>query len=121
MKKYTKAQKNAIESLVIMIDELDNKPRRLFESLHEIANAFIEDETHKAEINSSIHEWESNYYRVKNRGQLAQDIFESLAETIRELNLTEEKRKEPTTYQFWHVEDILENLIAKIMGNLTKW
>jgi hypothetical protein len=36
----TKEQKEALNSLIVMLDELDNKPRRLYHALEEVAKAF---------------------------------------------------------------------------------
>jgi len=41
MKKITSEQQKAIEGLVCMLDELSNKPRRLFTELSQVAIAFL--------------------------------------------------------------------------------
>jgi hypothetical protein len=66
MKKLTAKQKKAIGSLVCMLDELSNKPRRLFDELRNVSNVFLSstvEQEHLSEILSDIDEWESDYYK----------------------------------------------------------
>jgi len=43
MKKFNAKQLKAISSMNSNLDELDNKPRRLFDSLKQYAEAFVQD------------------------------------------------------------------------------
>lgn len=68
MKKYTKEQNEAIEYLVKDIDELNNKPRRLFSSLRKIANAFLDKKgnkmsEHLRRVLLNIDIWEEDFYK----------------------------------------------------------
>ena len=41
--KLNKKQKEALEDLILNLDELDNKPRRLFSALIDFTKVFVED------------------------------------------------------------------------------
>jgi len=97
MKKYTKKQIEAISYLVSDLDELDNKPRRLFESLRKVVEEFIiadkkdkEGKEYKLEILDSIDEFERIYYRFLNVPDLMRDVGQSSKDTIRELTSRKE-------------------------------
>lgn len=63
MKTLTKKQRKALKSLIFNLNELDNKPRRLYQSLYDFADVFIEDkEANKASILLSIIEAQRSYY-----------------------------------------------------------
>jgi len=62
MKKFTKKQKEALEYLILDLDELSNKPRRLFSSFIRFTEAFIEEDS-QAEIIADINQWEEMYYK----------------------------------------------------------
>jgi len=62
-RRYTKKQKDAIEHVVVMLDELDNKPRRLYSALREFAAAFSgKHEGMNAAIINRIDQAESAWY-----------------------------------------------------------
>jgi len=73
MKKYTKNQIKAIESLLTDLDELENKPRRLFHALEEFAFAFEKDE-----CVPSIREAQDLMYHHINEGAYYSELFTSL-------------------------------------------
>jgi len=90
--KLTKQQKTAVEYLKYDMDELDNKPRRLFESLRKFANAFLEDEEHRNDVLDSIDEWEDHYYRFLNIPDMMKDIADASKNTKRELGSRKETK-----------------------------
>ena len=57
MKKYTKEQIKAIDNLIVVLDELENKPRRLFFALEEVAGEFGREESVP-----SIRDAQNSYY-----------------------------------------------------------
>ena len=88
MKKYNKQQKEALESVIYDIDELSNKPRRLFSSLRGIAESFITDDDEEELLKETIQridEFEKYYYLFINLPEIAEDIFSKKMETEREL------------------------------------
>lgn len=61
---YTKKQHDAIHNVKMDIDELDNKPRRLYSAMREFAEAFIvDDDRHLADVINSIDHAEDMYYQ----------------------------------------------------------
>jgi hypothetical protein len=77
-KKYTKKQQEAIKSLCLNIDELDNKPRRLFKALREFTEAFQEDHSDERtiEVLDSIDEIEHMYYHHIHIPEMTRGILE---------------------------------------------
>lgn len=70
-KKYNKAQHKAISGLVCDLDELDNKPRRLYAALRDFALAFLEEETkhdkkYRLKIINRIDQAERTWYDQAN-------------------------------------------------------
>lgn len=70
-KKYNKKQHDAISGLVCDLDELDNKPRRLYQALREFALAFLEkedsrDKKYRARIINRIDQAEKTWYDSMN-------------------------------------------------------
>ncbi len=66
-KKFTKKEIDAIEKLIYDLDELDNKPSRLFCSLINFADVFLPEKTsneleHKNKVIESIEEFQDIYY-----------------------------------------------------------
>lgn len=99
-KKLTKAQRTALWGLVYDLDELDNKPRRLFASLRDVAKAFLSEKhpahkEHKEEIISSIDQFEELYY--KRRFELPM-LVERIASISIELS-RELKKEFPKYYE----------------------
>ena len=74
-KKYNGKQEEAIKKLLINLDELDNKPRRLYEALENLAVAFG-----KIDSIPSIREAQDVMYTRINRGDQYVDLFNSLRE-----------------------------------------
>lgn len=72
-KKFTKEQLAAIKSLLIDLDELENKPRRLFHALEEVAIAFG-----KTECIPSLREAQDLVYSHINEGEQYEELFRSL-------------------------------------------
>ena len=88
--KINKKQKEAIEKLTYDLDELDNKPRRLFSALITFADAFLDDNSldnkeHKLEVMDSIDEFERAYYRYLRVPQIMKDVGESVKVVNRKL------------------------------------
>lgn len=70
-KKYSKEQVNAIEKLICNLDELDNKPRRLYSALRKFATAFISSKTKEdkegfASVINRIDQAEDTWYEQWN-------------------------------------------------------
>jgi len=94
--KFNKKQLTAIDNLVYNIDELDNKPRRLFDALQEVAESFIVEEDRKDELKTiikRINEFERFYYMIIRLPEIAKDIMECRMETDRELFKLFEEQK----------------------------
>jgi hypothetical protein len=75
-RKFTKEQLEAIEKLEYDIDELDNKPCRLFSSLRNFADSFADgdEETRDCSI-ESINELENLSYLLLSLPQMSEDII----------------------------------------------
>lgn len=70
-KKYSKEQVNAIEKLICNLDELDNKPRRLYSALRDVATAFVSSKTEEdkeglASVINRIDQAEDTWYEQWN-------------------------------------------------------
>jgi hypothetical protein len=85
MKKFTKAQKEAIEGLVIDLDELSNKPRRLVSSLVEFNNAFTKDKDEIDKNNLLYEELEEVFYGKHSVAWTMHNIFLASTDAKREL------------------------------------
>jgi len=72
---YSKEQKEAVESLIFNLDELDCKPRRLYYALEKLAFAF--DIEHAI---PSIREAQDVIYNHINEGDTYEELFTSLRE-----------------------------------------
>ncbi len=78
--KFTKAQLEAIKCLLANLDELENKPRRLYYALEKLASAF---DMHNAI--PSIREAQDIMYGHINEGDQYRELFNSLRDfTIKE-------------------------------------
>ena len=126
MKKLNKKQLTAVEYLVIDIDELDNKPRRLFQALRGIAEAFLENKTlndkeHKAEVIDSINQFEESYYLYLNTPEIMKSVGQASHEVKREL--TSEKAtmydddKDNSGY-VWGVKKACNLMAKKIISEM---
>lgn len=73
MRKYTKKQREAIDGLLTMLDELENKPRRLYYELENLAFVFGKDDAVP-----SIREAQDLMYSHINEGETYQELFTSL-------------------------------------------
>lgn len=71
--KLTKKQEKALKSLLLDLDELENKPRRLFHALEEFAFAF-----EKEDCVPSIREAQDKYYDFWDKGEFLKDIVHTL-------------------------------------------
>lgn len=71
--KYTKKQNEAIDTLLCYLDELDNKPKRLFGALYEIAVAF-----NKEGAIPSLKTAEEEFYGYISHGERFDLLFETL-------------------------------------------
>ena len=76
-KQFNKEQIKAIKSLCLDLDELENKPRRLYYALEEFAFAFD-----KENAIPSIREAQDLMYRHLNEGDHYNELFISLREFI---------------------------------------
>lgn len=90
--KYTKQQEEAIGTLKSYIDELDNKPRRLFYALRNYVEAFIivdkkdfDGVEHKNNVLDSIDEFENTYYNFFGLPNVMEFLAKSVKNTKREL------------------------------------
>jgi hypothetical protein len=72
---FNKKQIEAIKSLLLDLDELENKPRRLFYALEEFAFAFD-----KLDAIPSIREAQDLIYSHINEGEHYSELFQSLRE-----------------------------------------
>lgn len=118
-KKYTKKQLEAVDSLVTMIDELDNKPRRLYSSLREVASAFIENKDHRDEVRDSLDEAEELYYRNRRVPEYASDIFRSRDKVLRTMRSRENKRDIPDERSaMYDIKEALDMMTKEVVGNL---
>lgn len=100
-KKYTKEEREAIESLLLNLDELENKPRRLFYSLEKLAFAF--GETHAV---PSIREAQDSYY--DHLGE--RDKFSDLYSSLRQFKIDEWS---------WQIQNEPENGVGRCQENIT--
>jgi len=86
MIKLNKKQLSSVESLVWNLDELSNKPRRLFKSLYDLTNAFfVKDDEHKLEILADLEEWQEMYYKNINSSYLIEQIARKSRDIRKEL------------------------------------
>lgn len=92
--KYTKKQHDAISGLACMLDELQNKPRRLFSSLRSFAEAFTTkgQEDHTDSILDDLDDWENEYYRTFMSRQLINEIAKKSQDVRRELTSRKEMK-----------------------------
>lgn len=132
MKKLTAKQLKAIEYLVLDLDELDNKPRRLFKALRDVAEAFMvgkayEDyagKEHKRKVLSSIDQFEEYYYLFLNIPEIVKDVADANIETKRELmekDLYFEDNPEAVNYYERGIDDARNLMTKKIITNIMDW
>ena len=117
-KKLTTKQRDALDLLVYDLDELDNKPRRLFSALIEFVGAFLEEKTlddkeHKIEVMDSIDEAERNYYSFLRIPEVMEDVGESVKVVKRKLT----SRAEPENREDSYIIEKTCNEMAKEMLN----
>jgi hypothetical protein len=88
--KFTKEQLDAIHSIKVNIDELSNKPRRLFYALEQFAYAFWQDTKEEQKqlgfIVSKIREAQEYYYHDINTEMLLEECGNQARKTRLELN-----------------------------------
>jgi hypothetical protein len=123
--KLNKKQTTAISNLKYDIDELDNKPRRLFDSLRGFAEAFLEDdEEHLNEVIDSINQYEDYYYLFYSVPEIMKEIGVSARETKREL-LSVSKNEDMSDDEFSYYSDGVNNacneMVKKIINNLAEF
>lgn len=73
--KLTKKQLKAVEGLCTDLNELENKPRRLYYALEEFAFAFDEEDAIP-----SIRDAQDSMYEYFNQGDWYKELFDSLRE-----------------------------------------
>lgn len=125
MKKYTEKQHKAIASMVCMMDELDNKPRRLFQAMREFTEAFCKPRDEKnyvlmEEYNAilnSIDVWERDFYQRGEYAFFAGTILNEKHKTLKEIA---EKKRHSTgeRYDVYEIDAALTSFAAKILKNL---
>jgi len=94
--KYTKEQRDAVDGLTYALDELDNKPRRLYQSIREFAHAFIKkDGKYLAAIVSRIDQAEKTWYSQWGMERNFADILYGIRQGANDLtsSIAEEKFK----------------------------
>lgn len=112
MKKLTRKQLKAVESLKYNLDELRNKPRRLFNSLRDFASAFCEDEELRM-ILADIHLWEDSYYANIRRADILEAVGQAVTSTRKEM-IEEHFKYSKKGYEDYSDFDI--NKATKIMA-----
>lgn len=120
IKKITKKQREAINYLTLDIDELMNKPRRLFSSLRKFAEAFREKGEDTNDILDSIDEFERGYYLFLNVPDIAEQLARNARKTLRELTSRNKfdntyfAENDERAYAYWQgVEDAIKMLTTK--------
>ena len=88
--KLNKKQLDAVSGLKTNLDELSNKPRRLFSSLFEFVEAFIpqktqDDKEHYNDVVADIMEWQDMFYKNIKHYSILEDCGRSSRETRKEL------------------------------------
>lgn len=99
-KKYTKKQQMAIESLLLNLDELCNKPRRLFYALEKLAVAF-----HIEDAIPSIREAQDSYYNYISE----ETVFSNLFSSLRKYKIDEWK---------WQIKNAPEDGVGRCEENI---
>jgi hypothetical protein len=110
--KFSKKQRESVKNVVYMLDELDNKPRRLYSALRDMVETFLSERDDVEDIYASLDEAEEFYYRNKRILDYARDIIQSRDDAMRELRKAEYKREEPRQ-DILFAQDKAVNLLAK--------
>lgn len=110
---YTKKQKEEISGLVCMLDELDNKPRRLYEALKDFAHAFLDkDGKSTALILKRLDQAEKAWYTQWNfEGEVA-SMLNGIRRRADDLTSSVAEEKFSADYRRSH-EDVTEDQIKK--------
>lgn len=88
-KKYTKKQKDAIDGIRYNLDELDNKPRRLYSALREFVDAFLDkDRKQTAKIMARIDQAETSWYTQWDFENIVASILSGIRRRGHELTST---------------------------------
>lgn len=91
--KLTKKQEKAIEGLILNLDEINDRPRMLYDSLCEFANAFLkEDEYNNAITIRCLEELRDDLYYQLSLNGLIYEIPRSSKETIEKMLMKSAKR-----------------------------
>lgn len=86
MLKLNKEQSEAIEMLTCDLDELSNKPRRLFSAIRGVAEAFLTDDKERLDrVLDDIDEWEEMYYAYHRQNTNLDNIARKSKEIKKEL------------------------------------
>lgn len=123
----TKEQRKAVDMLALDIDELDNKPRRLFSALRDFAKAFVvipkknfyAQKLHLKDIIDSIDQMEHYYYQIKGVPDYARDIFVSREKVLRKCKSEDNdnnNNNRPSVY--YDQEKAINLLVKEITDNL---
>ena len=114
--KMTRKQKDALECLVVDLDELNNKPRRLFGSLRKFMVAFIEGENTKIESVQRLNIFEEQYYEFIDMPNFGKTILQHKREAVREAN------KDPLTSRTdYEIKEALDNFAEKLLIDLNEY
>jgi hypothetical protein len=119
---FTKKQLETIENLECDLDELSNKPHRLFESLRDFAQQFVEDEEKLKISLGSLDEFQRLYYQMLRLPGMSDDIIRAGMEVNKELIVSEYDL--PDDYKNGYEEgckDATKAYCKKILDNLTEY
>ena len=124
MTKYTAKQRKEIDGLVCMLDELPNKPRRLFQALREFADAFLQKD-HAVNVISDIDEWEEDYYKNIGRSWIVEKVAQKARSTRKELSKksfdylkTESEKMEARSYFKKGVDEATKEMAKSVIAEL---
>lgn len=121
-RKFTKKQLETIENLECDLDELSNKPHRLFKSLGNFAQQFIEDEEKLKISLESLEEFHRLYYQMLKLPGMSDDIIRAGMEVNKELIISEYDL--PDDYKNGHEEgckDSTKKYCKKILDIITEY
>jgi len=118
--KFSAVERRAISGLLCDLDELDNKPRRLYSALKDFAFAFFSSDDHYKEksnhsdIIMSIEEAEDRYYLGNSiQSTLLYNMNEDINNIIREE--TKQAYEHDEKFDEYHAKRILNKLAMKVV------
>jgi len=115
--KLNKKQIEAVKALRCDLDELSNKPRRLFSSFYKFIDAFIANKTsdekeHYKEIIADFNEWEDMFYQNIRHYQILEDCGRAARDVKKELlsNTPDDWNED----RYWGFEDGVKEATKKM-------